>query len=68
MKSAEMVKKIRLAFCLEQKEFGELMGISKQAIWQYERGMRRPRLQSVRKLLELAKKKKIKAEVEDFID
>lgn len=63
-----MIRKIRLSFCLEQKEFAELIGMSKQAIWQYEKGLRKPRLPAIRKLLALAKKKDIKTCTEDFME
>lgn len=63
-----MVKKIRMAFFMEISEFATMVGLTKQAIYQYEKGMRKPRLPSVKKFLDLAKKKKIQASVEDFLD
>jgi transcriptional regulator with XRE-family HTH domain len=68
MKSSEMIKRIRLSFCLDQKEFGELIAMSRQAIWQYEKGIRKPRLPTIRKLLMLAKKNHIKTCTEDFME
>lgn len=67
MSAAKTIRKIRLALCLEQSEFADQIKTSKQAVWQYEKGVRRPRFPTIRKILELAKKHKINAEVEDFL-
>jgi DNA-binding transcriptional regulator YiaG len=67
MSTAEVIKKIRMTLCLEQKEFGELLGISYSSVSHYETSIRQPRLPVIRKLLELCKKHKIKVSIEDFL-
>lgn len=68
MATSDLVKKIRLSLCLEQKEFAALLGISNASVSHYETKSRRPKLSTIRKLLELAKKQKIKISVEDFFE
>lgn len=67
MSASDAIKRIRKHMLLEQKEFGLLIGKSKQAIWHYEKGTRYPKLETIRKILDLAKKHKIKVSVEDFL-
>lgn len=67
MNSAETIKKMRLSLCMEQKEFAGLLGISVSSISHYETSIRKPRLPVVRKLLDLARKHKIKVDIEDFL-
>lgn len=67
MSAAATIKKIRLHMCLEVSEFARLLSMSKSAIWHYERGSRLPRIPTVRKIMNLAKKHKIKVSVEDFL-
>ena len=64
----ETIKKLRMALCLEQAEFGELIDVSKCTICNYEAGRRKPRLPIIRKMMEIAKKNKVKIELEDFIN
>jgi len=64
----ETIKKLRMALCLEQAEFGELIDVSKGTICNYEAGRRKPRLPIIRKMMEIAKKNKVKIELEDFIN
>lgn len=68
MSTAEAVKTIRLSFCMEQKEFAALIGVSISTVSHYETSTRTPRLPIVKKLLELAKQQKIKISVEDFFN
>ena len=68
MACAEVVKKIRSTLYLERSEFAALLGISPQAIWQYETGLRRPRLKTIKLLLVQAKNAKIKVSIEDFLE
>lgn len=64
----EAVRKVRLGMCLEQAEFGNLIGVTKGAVSMYEKGCRKPRLPVIRKILELAKENQIKVSLEDFIN
>jgi transcriptional regulator with XRE-family HTH domain len=68
MKIKDTIKNLRLALLLEQKEFGDLIGVDKSSICNYERGIRSPRLPIIRKMLELAKQHKIKITVDDFLN
>jgi transcriptional regulator with XRE-family HTH domain len=65
--SAETVKKIRNALCMQQAEFGELLGITKQAILNYEQNKRTPKRPIVRKLKELAEKNGVEFSLDDFL-
>lgn len=67
MSAAQAIKRIRMALLFEQEEFAELIGVSKQSVCNYEKGVRQPRLPVIRKILEVAKKNKIKASAEDFL-
>lgn len=66
MSTAQTIKKIRTTLCYEQRELGELIGVSTQCISNWENGLREPRTRHKRKLLEIAKEHKIKVKVEDF--
>lgn len=66
MKPAQIVKKIRISYLMEQKEFGLMIGKSTQAIYAYEKGVRKPRMEAIKKLIKLAKKKNIRVNIEDF--
>lgn len=68
MKAAKAIKMIRQALCLEQQEFAKQIGVTKSSVCNYEKGIRMPRLPTIRKILDLAKKNKIKIGVEDFLD
>jgi transcriptional regulator with XRE-family HTH domain len=64
----QTIKKLRLTLCLEQQEFGMLIGVTKSSVCNYEQGNRKPRLPVIRKMMELAKKNKIKITLEDFLN
>ncbi len=68
MTIGEAIKKLRLALCLEQQEFGVLIGVTKSSVCNYEQGNRKPRLPTIRKMMELAKKNKVKIALEDFLN
>lgn len=67
MTKGEKIKSLRMALCLEQHEFGDLIGVSWASVSHYERGTRSPRLPTIRKMVELAKENKINLTVDDFI-
>ena len=50
MKINEYIKSHRLAAGLSQKELGELVGVSQQAIAQYEKGQNSPRTDTIKKI------------------
>lgn len=68
MTISESVIKLRRSLGLEQQELAEILGITHTSISNYENGKRHPRIRIVRKMLELAKKHKIKLTLEDFFD
>lgn len=68
MNCAQTIKRIRQALFLEQSEFGELLDMSKQSIWHYENGTRKPRIHTLRKIYDLAKKNKINITLEDLLN
>jgi transcriptional regulator with XRE-family HTH domain len=68
MSSSTIIKKIRLNLCLEQEQFANILGISKSAIYNYEKGHRTPRLRIIKKLREIAKENGMEFSVEDFLN
>lgn len=64
----ETIKKLRLALCLDQSEFGAFIGVTKSSVCNYEAGTRNPRLPVIRKMVELARKNKVKITLEDFLN
>lgn len=65
---SETIKNLRLQLFLDQKEFAEIIGIKKGTVSNYENGYRKPRLPIIRRMLELARKNKIKLNPEDFLN
>lgn len=51
----EEIKRIREILMLTQKEFGELVGVSRMTIWTWENGQRTPRYVQQRRLMEIKK-------------
>lgn len=68
MSSAATIKRIRINLCMGQDDFANLIGTTKQSISNYERGLRHPRLKTIKKIKELAEKHNIEVKVEDFLD
>lgn len=64
--SANIIKKIRRNLLMEQTEFGHFLGVSKQAVSLYERGLRMPKLGIISKMRDLAKAKGIEVCIDDF--
>jgi DNA-binding transcriptional regulator YiaG len=68
MTVAEAIKNLRMALCLQQKEFAALIDVTESSVCNWESGRRSPRLPKIRKMMELAKKNKIKFNSEDFLN
>lgn len=68
MSSSEAIKLVRRSLCLEQSEFAQQIGVTTGSVCNYEKGLRTPRLPIIRKILDIAKKNKIKVSPEDFFD
>ncbi len=68
MPASSAVKKIRICVGLEQEEFAKLVGVSKAAISNYERGLRTPRFPIIKKMRELAKDAGLDVPVEEFLN
>lgn len=68
MSSSEAIKLVRKSLCLQQSEFAEQIGVTTSSVCNYERGIRTPRLPIIRKILDLAKKNKIKLTPQDFFE
>jgi DNA-binding transcriptional regulator YiaG len=68
MATADIIKKLRLELGLELYEFGYHMGVSTGTVCNWEAGRRNPRLPKIRKMVELAKKHKIKVSIQDFLN
>jgi len=66
MSSAQTVKKIRNNLCLDQEEFAQLLGITTSAVSNYETGRRFPRVDLIRKMIQLSNKNKLNFTLEDF--
>jgi|GEM_PF-2090890 DNA-binding transcriptional regulator YiaG len=63
----EAIKKLRLLIGLEQSEFGQELEVTTGTVCNWEAGRRSPRLPKIRKMVELARKHKIKMNIEDFL-
>lgn len=63
----ENIKKLRLTIGLQQGEFGKIFDVTTSTVCNWESGRRSPRLPKIRQMVELAKKHKIKASIEDFL-
>ena len=55
----EKIKEVRMAHFYSRKELGELLGITEQTIYLYEKGKRYPRMTILRNISHLAKEKNI---------
>ena len=66
MNITSTIRQIRRNMYLNQVEFAHLLGISKSALCLYEKGTRIPRLPTIKKLTDCAKKVHIKLSVNDF--
>lgn len=66
MTTAENIKKFRKELCLTQTELAQLLKVTVCTISMYENGKRQPSYPTVRKMIELAKKKKIKMTFDDI--
>lgn len=67
MEISERIKHLRLSLGLEQSEFAQLVSVSSGTVSNWENARRSPRLSKIRKMIEIAKKNKIKLEIKDFI-
>jgi len=68
MPAAETIRKLRLALGLHQYEFCKEVGVEPGTISNWEMGRRFPKLPFIRKMVEIAKKNKVKMKVEDFLN
>lgn len=68
MNCTNIAKKIRLLLQLSQKEMAEVLESSTAAVSHWEKGTRSPRMPTVRRYMELAKKNKMKVSVEEFLN
>lgn len=66
MTTAENIKNLRKHLCMSQVELARLVGVTVCTISLYENGKRQPSYPTVRKLLEIAKKHKIKLTIDDI--
>lgn len=64
---SESIKKLRMSLFLDHEEFGKLIGVSKSTVCNYERGERIPRMKTIRLMLGLIKKNKLKMSADEFI-
>lgn len=68
MIAAQSIKKLRLALGLEQSEFARELDVTTGTVCNWEHGRRAPRLPKIRKMVEMAKKNKLKMAIEDFLN
>lgn len=66
MTTAESLKKIRKTLCVSQYQLAQELDVTVSSISCYERGVRKPSYATIRKIIELAKKYKIKIDFEDI--
>lgn len=67
MQTSEKIKNLRLELGLNQGQFADLIDVTLSSICGWENGRRNPRIGRIKKMVELAKKHKIKLEIKDFI-
>lgn len=67
MSASEAVKKVRVNCYLTVDEFSKEIGISRHTVYNYERGLRKPKLDTIKKIRELAKKNGLDIPIEDFL-
>jgi DNA-binding transcriptional regulator YiaG len=67
MTPQQNIKKLRLALGLEQSEFGKEFDVTPGTVCNWETGRRTPRLPKIRQMIELAKRHKMKFNIEDFL-
>lgn len=58
--TSNQVKRIRLAKGLEQNEFAEVLGVSRQTISNWETGYKEPSARSIKLILDYCAKNKIR--------
>lgn len=68
MKLAQAIKKMRFEKCMEQDAFAKYMQISKSSLCNYETGRTIPRMKTLRKFMDEAKKHNLKIKVDDFLN
>ena len=68
MKNGELIKKIRMTYCEEQKEFCKRFPVSPSAMSGWENNNKNPRFPHLRTLVELARKVGLKIKFEDFFN
>lgn len=67
MEISEKIKHLRLSLGLDQREFATLLEVTIATISNWEHKRRVPRLPKIRKMIEIAKKNKIKINIIDFL-
>lgn len=58
--TSKQIKRIRLAKGLEQNEFADAVGVSRQTISNWETGLKLPSAKNIKKILEYCEKNRIK--------
>lgn len=68
MSAADAVKRVRTEIGLGQKDFAEKLSLTKTAVYNYEAGLRVPKLSVIKKIKELAKENGIEISTDDFLN
>ena len=68
MSAKEIINEIAMRLCLDKKELAKEIKVSVPTAYSYANGYRKPKIKTIKELLRLAKKAKVKAKVEDFLD
>lgn len=68
MSAAGTIKRIRISLYLDQDGFADAIGTTKQTVSNYERGIRHPKIKTIKKIKELAEENNIDVNIEDFFD
>lgn len=66
MSIKECIKNARYKLCLSQRDFANLVGISKTSISLYETGTRKPGFPAIKKIVDKLKENNINVEYSDF--
>ena len=68
MSSSDTVKKVRIALNLNQTDLAGKLNLSKTAIYNYERGARRPNFDVIKRIKTLANENGVEISIDDFLN
>lgn len=67
MTYSKKIKEMRIEAIFGATEFSKELGVSREALFRWEKGLTKPSMSMVRKLVEFSKKHKLKYTAKDFL-